>query len=210
MAAPLRKVPDLQDRALRDLSFIRQTMESASAFTDVPGWGLIGVGASALVTTWVATFMESAGAWIALWLVEAVFAASIALVAIHRKMRRRLAPDASFVLSMPARKFLLGFWPAIVAGAVITFAVIEPVGIWEAGSAVPRVLPGVWLLLYGVGVMTAGAYSVRAVPLMGLTFMALGTLTLLIPPLSGTLFLALGFGVVQIGFGIWIVRRHGG
>ncbi len=210
MAAPIREVPDLQDRALRDLSFIRRTIESASAFTDVPGWGLVGVGASALVVAWGAEQTASAGAWIATWLLEAVFAASLAAVAMHRKMKRRADASGAVVISVPARKFMLGFWPAIIAGAVLTFALIERDGLWTAGSVVPRVLPGLWLLLYGVGVVTAGAFSVRAVPLMGVTFMLLGTIALLLPASSGTVLLALGFGVVQMGFGWWIARRHGG
>ena len=82
--------------------------------------------------------------------------------------------------------------------------------IWLANSAVPRVLPGLWLLLYGVSIMTAGAFSVRAVPLMGAGLMAMGCVALVMPGVRANVILALGFGVWQIAFGIWIARRHGG
>jgi hypothetical protein len=72
------------------------------------------------------------------------------------------------------------------------------------------VLPGLWLLLYGVAITTAGAYSIRAVPLMGMGFLALGTLTLFLPLLNGDLMMALGFGGLQVGFGVHIARGHGG
>jgi len=72
------------------------------------------------------------------------------------------------------------------------------------------VLPGLWLLLYGVGVTTAGAFSIRAVPLMGLGFIALGLIALFVPFVDGDLMMALGFGGLQVGFGLRIARRHGG
>ena len=211
MAAPLReRPPALHDRALQDLSFIRRTMEGASSFTDVPGWGLVVTGATALGAATLASLQPSAGRWIAIWLVEAVLGTLLGGVFMLRKMRRRAQPDGAPLLSIPARKFLLGFWPAILAGAVLTFALIDPRGIWDASSVAPHALAGLWLLLYGVGVVTAGAFSVRAVPLMGIGFMLLGAIALLVPATPGDLFLALGFGVLQMAFGAWIARRHGG
>jgi hypothetical protein len=67
-----------------------------------------------------------------------------------------------------------------------------------------------WLLLYGTAVVTGGAFSVRAVPIMGLCLMLLGAVALFLPRAMGDLFMAFGFGFVQIGFGIWIAKRHGG
>jgi hypothetical protein len=71
-------------------------------------------------------------------------------------------------------------------------------------------LPGAWLLLYGTGVVTGGAYSVRSVPLMGAAFMVVGALALFAPPAWGDAFMALGFGVLHIVFGVIIWRKHGG
>lgn len=215
MAAPARRPspepPALHDRALQDLSFIRRTMEGASSFTDVPGWGLVAVGTTAIATAWLAANATgTAGAWIAIWLAEAMLAFCIGAAAMWQKMRRRGTPAGAPFLSTPARKFLLGFWPAIAAGAALTVALIDLPHVWDAGSRVPAALPGMWLLLYGVGITTAGAFSVRAVPIMGVGFMLMGALTLLVHQLSGDIMLALGFGAWQMGFGTWIARRHGG
>lgn len=209
MATPLREPPALHDKAIQDLSFIRRTMEGASSFTDVPGWGLVTIGVTALGAAALADLQPTRERWFWLWFAEAVLAVAIGMGTMSRKMRRRRSARPGIALSVPARKFLLGLLPAIIAGAVLTFALLEP-KTFPFEATVPRQLPGLWLLLYGVGIVTAGAFSVRAVPLMGLVLMALGSVALYARALPGDLALALGFGVVQIGFGIWIARRHGG
>ena len=210
MSAPVSPPPALHDRALQDLSFIRRTMEGAAAFTDVPGWGLVGMGAMALAAAPVAASQPSVERWLAVWMLTAPVGTAVGGWAMWQKMRRRVSADGAFKLSVPARKFLLGFWPAIFAGAALTFALVNPFFPGLDLSAASRVLPGLWLLLYGVGVTTAGAHSIRAVPLMGVGFLALGALALFLPFVNGDLMMALGFGLLQIVFGVRIARRYGG
>lgn len=209
MTAPLREPPALHDRAIQDLSFIRRTMEGASSFTDVPGVGLVVIGVTGLGAAAVAARQPTAGRWLAAWLAAAVVGATIGGVATFLKMRRRGRPADGALLSTPARKFLYGLVPALVAGALLTFALLDTGTAWSA-AAPPRALPGLWLVLYGVGVTTAGAHSVRAVPTMGVGFMMLGAVALFVPAVPGDLLLAAGFGVWQVVIGAWIARRHGG
>ena len=185
-------------------------MEGASSFTDVPGWGLALTGVIALAAAFVANRQPSAERWLAAWLAAAIAASSVGGVAMVRKMRRRGGTDGAQLLSTPARKFLLSFWPAILSGAVLTLALIDPFIAGIEPRVADRLLPGLWLVLYGLGVTTAGAFSVRPVPLMGLSFIALGVVALFVPVLDGDLMMALGFGGLQIGFGVVIARRHGG
>ena len=208
MVSPLREPPALHDRAIKDLSFIRKTMEGAASFTDVPGWGLVLTGLTALGAAAYAHAQATAVGWLGVWFAEAVLGAVLGTALMLQKMRRRAGEGP--VLSVPARKFLLGFWPAIFAGAVLTYALADRGGMWVPGGRAPYLLPRLWLLLYGVGVVTAGAFSVRVVPLMGIGFLLLGSGALLIPALPGDLLLAAGFGGLQILFGIIIARRHGG
>ena len=106
------------------------------------------------------------------------------------------------LFSGPGRKFIAGFFPAILAGALLTAV------FFRAGQSV--FLPGVWLLLYGTAIVTGGAFSVRVVPIMGLCLMSFGAASLFAPVAWGNFFMAAGFGLVQIGFGVWIALKYGG
>lgn len=205
--------PALHDKALQDLSFIRRTMEGAASFTDVPGWGLVGTGTIALVTAYLANRQPTPERWLAMWLAAAAVAATLGSVMMWRKMRRRVADrgeERRSLLNVPARKFLLNLLPALLAGALLTFALVDFAAPGIDARIAERVLPGMWLLLYGLGITTAGAFSIRAVPLMGLGFIILGAAALFIPALDGDLMMALGFGGLQVVFGLLIARRHGG
>ena len=59
----------------------------------------------------------------------------------------------------------------------------------------------------GWGLVCIGATAVRA---MGGAFMVFGGIALFVPGVGRDLWMAAGFGVLHIGFGAWIARRHGG
>ncbi len=190
--------PALHDRAMDNLRFIRETMERASAFTAVPGWGQVAIGVTAIFAALVASQQKSVEAWVAIWMAEAVIALVIAGWTMYRKARRAATP----LLSQPGRKLAINFTPPMFVGALLT------VVFYRAG--LNGLLPGLWLLLYGAGVVTGGAFSVRPVPLMGLCFMFVGAGAFFCPPEWGDALMAVGFGVLHIIFGLHIARRYGG
>jgi len=191
--------PDvLGERAADNLRFIRDTMERASSFTAVPGWGGVWMGISALAAAAAAPLARTRGEWLGVWLVEAFVAGAIGVRAMASKAARAGVP----LFAGPACRFLLTLSPPLAAGAVAT-AALE-----RAGQ--DSLLPGLWLLLYGTAVVTGGAFATRIVPLMGIGFMLLGAVALASPPAWGDGFLAAGFGGLHIAFGVAIARRHGG
>jgi hypothetical protein len=187
----------LADRALDNLRYIRATMERAGSFTAVPGWGMVGIGVTASGAALLAARQASSLSWLVIWLGEALLALAVGGWTMVRKAR---AADDS-ILTGPGRRFGLSFLPAIAVGAVLTLALYLS-GEW-------RLMPAVWLLLYGSGVMAGGAYSVPVVPVMGVGFLLCGAAALFVPALTNWL-LAAGFGGLHIVFGIWIARRYGG
>jgi hypothetical protein len=190
--------PEPTDRALEDLRFIRETMERASAFTAVPGWGTVAMGLTALVAALLATRQATAETWLIYWLAGAAIALCIGVGTMVRKARAAGSP----LLRGAGARMVLGFSPPVAAGAGLT-AVLYSAGLFEA-------LPGTWLLLYGAGVITGGTFSVRAVPIMGFCFMVLGALAFLAPAGWGDAFMAAGFGGLNIAFGAIIAWKYGG
>jgi hypothetical protein len=192
------KVVSINQRAIDNLAYIRETMERAGSFTAVPGWGGILMGVSALMTAVVSGRLPSTNWWFASWLAEAALALAIGGWAMTQKARAVQSP----LLEGPGRKFALNLCPAMIAGAALTVVLYH--------NQLFGLMPGTWLLLYGVSVVTSGAFSVKVVPLMGLSFMALGVIALFAPFAWANWFMAAGFGVLQIAFGIVIARRYGG
>jgi hypothetical protein len=190
--------PAIEDRAMENLRFIRETMEAAGTFTAISGWGQVVIGLTAIAAALIGSQAETPSAWLMVWLAEACVAAGISIASMTIKSH---AANVQ-VFSGPMRKLVLSFSPAIAAGAVLTLAL--------HASGNMALVPGLWLLLYGAGVVSAGTYSVSIVPFMGGAFMIFGVITLAAPATWLTGLLIASFGGLHILFGVLIARRHGG
>jgi hypothetical protein len=198
MATPRPEPVALHDHAMDNLRYIRRTLERAGEFTAVPGIGGMLMGSTALVAAWIAGPHTNSIRWLAAWLMEGVVALCIGIVGAALKSRRAKLP----LLAGPGVKFVAGFAPAMIAGAILTAV------LFRGGAG--GYLPGLWLLLYGTAVVSGGAASVRVVPAMGACFMAAGAVALLVPSVSGDVLLAAGFGGLHIVFGTIIAVKYGG
>jgi hypothetical protein len=197
MAAPRPQPLELHSHAMDNLRYIRETMERAGSFTAVPGKGGILMGLAALAASQLAKGRQGDLRWLLVWTSTAAVALAIGIVSAAAKSRRVRLP----LFSGPGRKFIAGFVPAVLAGALLTAV------FFRAGLA--EFLPGVWLLMYGSAVVSGGAASVRVVPLMGACFMAAGALALLAPGWNAVL-LPAGFGGLHVVFGLVIAVKYGG
>jgi len=202
--SPLRKNEEREqpvnigDRAIDNVRYIREMMERSASFTAVPGYGGMLMGTTAVVAAYIANAQVYLVDSLATWLIEAFLAFSIGLLAMWQKSKIA----GSSLLSVPARKFAIGFLPPLIVGVVIVL------GLWKNGYY--YVMAPVCILTYGAAVVCGGAFSVRAVPIMGWCFMAVGALAFLLPTSYGNLMMGASFGLLHIVFGAIIARKYGG
>lgn len=156
------------------------------------------MGISALVAAFLAARQTRLDSWLAVWVGEAIFAVLIGVAAAARKARAVKV----HLLSGPGRKFALGLAPSIFVAALLT-TVLYRAGLYAA-------IPGIWLLLYGTGILSAGAFSAPVVPVMGVCFVSLGAIAIFCPLEWSHWFLAAGFGGLHLVFGALIAARYGG
>ena len=188
----------LNERAMESLEFIRTTMARSAPFTAVSGRGGIAMGVLALVAAALGRSTSSDQQWLMTWIGSAAVAVPVGFVMMRAKARRyELA-----LWSAAGRRFAQGFVPAIAAGAVLTFALVRIDSV--------ELVPAAWLLLYGAGVLAGSSSSVPVLAWLGALFMVLGAASLFTPAAWRDLWLGAGFGVLQIVFGIYIARNHGG
>ena len=198
IASTQEEPPALHERAMDNLRYIRETMERATAFTGISGWGEVAIGGTALLASFLAAHQSTFKAWVAVWMAEGLISLLIAGWSMDRKARAVQMP----LMSGPGRKAVFSLSPPIVAGALLSIVLVR--------AGMTNAIPGVWLLLYGTGVITGGMFSVGVVPIMGLCFMVLGALALFAPPALADWFMGAGFGGLHVVFGVIIARKYGG
>src|SRR5262249_37559029 len=97
---------------------------------------------------------------------------------------------------------LFGFCPPLMAGGVVTLALVA--------IHAARGRPGTGLLVCSGAAVSGGGLPLRLVPAQGVGFLAPGTPRPPTPPPRGGARMGGGFGGLHIVFGIIIARRHGG
>jgi hypothetical protein len=190
---PTANMVHIDSHAIATLRYIRNSMDAATSVA-VPGPSGIAMGCVGLAATALSYIPRLHEHWASIWLLAAVVAASLGGTLLARPSSlRSLSP-----LGVHFRKFSLCLFPSLFAGAVLT------VVLWYSGQQ--RALPGMWLLLYGCGLITVSIVTASMIAAMGGLFVALGLLAFLVPAGYQVFLLGLGFGGLHILFGILIGR----
>src|SRR5262249_59723255 len=93
--------PSLHGRAMDNLRFIRETMERASSFTAVPGWGGVAIGVTAIIAAFIASGIHSEHEWMYVWAWEL----PLALLIGGWALKRKAAGPPPQLLSPPGPRF---------------------------------------------------------------------------------------------------------
>jgi hypothetical protein len=175
----------LDSHAVATLRYIRTSMDSAASLA-VPGSSGIAAGVVGVLAAIVCSIPALRPHWLIVWLVAAAIAA--------------VAGGALLFKQAPIRRFAIALVPSLFAGAVMT------VVLWSSGNL--RAIPGMWLLLYGCGLIAASTATARTIGILGGAFVAVGLVALVLPDSLQIAMLGVGFGGLHILFG-YLTRRTG-
>lgn len=186
---PEPEIPSVHRRAEGDLQFIRAVMQRSILWLPLPGWGIALVGVLGLLTAGLTHFLRET-AWVLAWGVAAVLSLALTLGTSGWQLRH----SGRSLLRGGFGKFWLGLLPAFGVAALLTLALIQ--------VQQYALLPGTWLMLYGLGVLHASRHTVPLVRWMGGAFLLLGAPALFASWPNG--FMGLGFGGIHLIFGLLI------
>ncbi len=105
----------------------------------------------------------------------------------------------------PARLTFFSLTPSVVVAMVLTVKFLIPT---ELQPHEVQYIAPVWMMLYGVGVYTAGLFSIRAPRILGMAFIGAGVVSLLAFAEYGIITGALSFGLLHIVFGWYVIRKQ--
>lgn len=147
----------LQDlrRALADISAIRGQMARGTVFRGYGPAALVASGLLAMIAAfiqsqWIADPLREITAYLGLWIATAVLTVLIVGGEAIRRSRREHDGLADDMLRAAAEQFL----PAVVAGVLLTLVIVRMV------EAELWMLPGLWQILFSLGVFA----SCRSLP----------------------------------------------
>jgi len=192
---------DVQE-AKAQLAYVKAVVERATQFTlisPLSAWsvGLCGLAAGGISHWWLReslAYAEYVDVMAYVW--STCFVLSIALAVFWTRVRAK--QEGVPVWDHPVRQGLRHFLTLVALGGILT-----------AGCARYHfyfLIPSVWMLCYGAGLIVSSMFSLKAFRPLGLCFLLAGSLALFWPILNQIL-LTLTFGVGHLVLGTWIAIR---
>lgn len=182
--------------AEQTLSVIRTLMERGTRYTNLSGNAGIAVGMITLLgcvlRIWFHTPLLST------WLGVLIAAAGSTFYFTAEMARMNGEP----FWTRQTRTVVTALMPAFTAGLILTVVL--------ARLGQEALLPGVWMLLWGVGALAMAFFTPRVISLLGLAFLGAGTYSLLFAgPASDSLQMGLTFGAIHLAYGALLTAaRH--
>jgi len=150
------------DKALTELSHIRRQMARSTEFRGYGPATLAATGAmaalgAAVQARWVTLPAEHIGGYLAVWIATAAVSGALIVVQMQTRARRMHSAMADEMIRMAVEQFV----PALAAGLAVTVVLVRfvPQAVW--------MLPGMWQLIYSLGVFSSCRFLPRQVMLGG-------------------------------------------
>ncbi len=188
-------VTELQ-RALAEISAIRGQLARGMEFRGYgPGTlaatGILALLAAAAQAVWLKHPTHAAGAYLSLWVGTAALSLGIIAAETFARARRVHCGLAMQLIHAALEQFL----PAIVAGLLLT------VVLWRSAPEALWLLPGLWQVLFSLGVFASCRFLPRPMFAVGLWYLATGLGCLVVGGSSEALapwLMGVPFGVGQL------------
>lgn len=173
--------------AEQTLAVIRTLMERSTLYSNVSGHAGMAAGALALVGAGLRARAHTP--FLPTWIGVLLLAGAACVYFTARMAREHGEP----LWTRQSRTVVLALTPAFLAAMLLTFVL--------ARLHQEALLPGVWMLLWGVGALAMSFFTPPVISLLGVTFMVAGTATLLLGPWDDAVSMAMTFGVVHLAYG---------
>jgi hypothetical protein len=157
------------NKALNDISSIRRQM---AATTEFRGYGPATLAATAVIALvaagvqarWISNPVHHVSEYLGLWTATAVLSAGLIGLQMHTRSRRLHSGMADEMIQMAVEQFL----PAVGAGLLMTIAIARyaPAAFW--------MLPGLWQVIFSLGVFSSCRFLPRAIMAAGAWYLLTG------------------------------------
>jgi hypothetical protein len=199
-----------REEIIKNIDYIKEIIESSNLYTNLSGLAgiLCGIfaGIGCIISysllgsfNLTASLMQSNLSMLGiLWLI--VFMAAL-VVQIGFTVRKAHTTGVQPWTKL-CHQIIFALLPSLLAGALLTLYLVK------YNQSI--FIPGVWILLYGVGIAASGMFSIITVRLLGWAFILTSVLPLFVYPEYGLIFMALTFGIYHIIYGLIISVKYRG
>jgi hypothetical protein len=161
------------NKALGDISSIRRQMARATEFrgygpSTLAGTGFLAVAAAGAQALWLPDPANHIAAYLSIWIWTAALSAAVIAIEMYARTRRIHSGLADEMIRMAVEQFL----PSVGVGGLLTVVLVRfaPGALW--------MLPGLWQVIFSLGVFSSCRFLPRAVGAVGIWYLLTGLISL--------------------------------
>ena len=161
------------NKALGDIGSIRRQVAHSTEFrgygpATLAGTGALAIAAAGAQALWLPDPANHMPAYLSIWIWTAVFSAALIGTEMHARTRRVHSGMADAMIRMAVEQFL----PSAGAGTLVAVVLVRyvPAAVW--------MLPGLWQIIFSLGVFASCRFLPRQLALVGVWYLASGLVAL--------------------------------